>query len=169
MQRIPVRASHAAMARCGDRLQPIVKSLEISMAHTPEADKSTPDVQMPFPWNGETMQFAEQAYRSFMRGAETVQTHAMEYWSTEVRKSIDAMNQIAQCQTAAEAFGVQTRFATEAMQDLITEGQKVVERIAAFTQTPWAVTAIATEAAVQAAEAATDDASTTRRSSRRRS
>ncbi|HSV18963.1 MAG TPA: phasin family protein [Casimicrobiaceae bacterium] len=138
------------------------------MAHTPEADKSTPDVQTFFPWNGETMQFAEAAYRSFLRGAETVQTQAMEYWSAEVRKSIEAMNQMAQCQTAAEAFGVQTRFATEAMQDLMAESQKVVERIAALTQTPWAVTAIASEAAAEAVEG-TQDGSTGRRSSRRRS
>ena len=138
------------------------------MAHTPEADKGTPGVQTFFPWNGETMQFAEMPYRSFLRGAETVQTQAIEYWSTEVRKSIEAMNQMAQCQTAAEAFGVQTRFATEAMQGLIAEGQKAVERMTALTQTPWAITALATEAAVEAAEAAGDEP-TTRRSSRRRS
>jgi hypothetical protein len=107
------------------------------MANTPEANKTVPDVQTLFPWSEDTMQFAERAYRSWLRGAETVQSQAIEYWNVGMQKSIDAMNEIAQCQTAAEAFGVQTRLATEAMQGLIAEGQKVVEQLTALTQTPW--------------------------------
>ena len=107
------------------------------MANTPEANKTVPDIQALFPWGEDTMQFAENAYRNWLRGAETVQTQAIEYWNTGMQKSIEAMNEIAQCQTAAEAFGVQTRLATEAMQGLIAEGQKVIEQLTTLSRTPW--------------------------------
>jgi hypothetical protein len=112
------------------------------------------------------MQFAEQAYRDWLRRAETVHTHAMEFWNAELTKGIEAMNQIAQCTTAAEAFDVQTRYATEAMQDLFAESQKVVEEIAALTQTTW-VTPTLVPVEVESAAAATR--ATAKRSSRRRS
>ena len=89
------------------------------MANTPEANKIVPDAQALFPWGEDTMQFAERAYRSWLLGAETVQSQAIEYWNAGMQKSIDAMNEIAQCETAAEAFGVQTRLAAEAMQDFM--------------------------------------------------
>jgi hypothetical protein len=135
------------------------------MAHTPQANNAS-DVQALFPWTGESMQFAEQAYRDWLRRAETVQTHALEFWNAELAKGIEAMNLMAQCTTAAEAFGVQTRYATEAMQDLIAEGQKVVEQMAAIAQTSFAAQAAVAEATeVVVAE---EDA-TAKRSSRRRS
>ena len=138
------------------------------MAHTPEATQNGSDVQALFPWTGGSVQFAEQAYRDWLRRAETVQTHAMEFWNAELAKGIEAMNQMAQCTSAAEAFGVQTRYATEAMQDLFAEGQKVVEQLTAFTQTSWA--AQAAVAAAEAAESPPGEAhATARRSSRRRS
>jgi hypothetical protein len=110
------------------------------MANTPETHKTVPDAQALFPWGEDTMQFAEHAYRNWLRGAETVQSQAIEYWNAGMQKGIEAMNEIAQCETAAEAFGVQTRFATEAVQEMIAEGKKVVEQLAAFTITPWAAT-----------------------------
>jgi hypothetical protein len=135
------------------------------MAHNPEANKNNVDVQAAaFPWNGETMQFAELAYRNWLRGAETVQSQALEFWNAEMQKGIEAMNLMAQCTTAAEAFGVQTRFATQAVQDFINGSQKVVEQFSALTGTPWAAQAAMVQAAAdEAAEA------TTTRSSRRRS
>lgn len=139
------------------------------MANTPEANKTVPDVQALFPWSEDTMQFAEQAYRSWLRGAETVQSQAMEYWNVGVQKSIDAMNEIAQCQTAAEAFGVQTRLATEAMQGLIAGSQKVVEHLTELTRTQWAIAEA--EAAIVAREVGGNGngETTAPRSSRRRS
>jgi hypothetical protein len=111
-----------------------------TMASQMEANKNDPDVHALWAWNDGTMQFAERAYRSWMQGAETIQSHALDYWSTELQKSIEVMNEMAKCQTAAEAFGVQTRYATEAMQGFIAEGQKVIDQFANFTRTPWATT-----------------------------
>jgi hypothetical protein len=136
--------------------------LEKQMANSPEANKIVPDAQALFPWGEDTMQFAERAYRSWLRGAETVQYQAMEYWNAGMQKSIDAMNEIAQCQTAAEAFGVQTRLATEAMQGLIAEGQKVVEQLSALSRTPW-------DAGAAAQQGNGHGHATATRSSRRRS
>ena len=104
---------------------------------------------------------AERAYRSWLQGAESVQAHALEFWNAELQKGIAAMNKMAQCATAAEAFGVQTRYATEAVQGLIAESQKVVEQLAAFTQTPWATRTLLPGEPAPAATAT--------RSSRRRS
>jgi len=137
------------------------------MAHTPEATQNVSDMQALFPWTGGSMQFAEQAYRDWLRRAETVQTHAMEFWNAELAKGIEAMNLMAQCTTAAEAFGVQTRYATEAMQDLFAEGQKVVEQIAAFTQTTTQTLAVAENGNGDAPHAEAN--ATVPRSSRRRS
>ena len=134
------------------------------MAHNPEVTNA--DVQALFPWTGGSMQFAEQAYRDWLRRAETVHTHALEFWNAELTKGIEAINLMAQCTTAAEAFGVQTRYATAAMQDLLAEGQKVVEQIAAFTQTSFAAQAALAEATEASAA---EEGATTKRSSRRRS
>jgi hypothetical protein len=112
------------------------------MANPTEANKNDPGVQPLWAWNDETMQFAERAYRSWLQGAETFQTQALEFWNAELHKSIEAMNEIANCQTAAEAFGVQTRYATEAVQGFFAEGQKVIDQLAGFTNTPWATTAL---------------------------
>ena len=138
------------------------------MANTPEANKTVPDVQELFPWGEDTMQFAERAYRSWLRGAETVQSQAIEYWNVGMQKSIDAMNEIAQCQTAAEAFGVQTRLATEAMQGFIAGGQKVVEQLAVISGTPWAATVLG-EQADEPRHGNGNGSATAPRSSRRRS
>ena len=136
------------------------------MANTSQSNNVTSDVQALFPWTGETMQFAERAYRHWLRGAETVQSQAIELWNAELQKGIEAMTEMAKCQTAAEAFGVQTRYATEAMQGLFAGSQKVVEQLAAFTHTSWPAAALLSAEA--GAEEATAEA-TARRSSRRRS
>jgi hypothetical protein len=137
------------------------------MANSPEANKTVPDIQALFPWSEEPMQFAERAYRRWLQGAETVQSQAMEYWNTGMQKSIDAMNEIAQCQTAAEAFGVQTRLATEAVQGFITESQKVVEQLTELTRTQWAIAESEVTAAAHAGNG--NGHATATRSSRRRS
>lgn len=125
-----------------------------SQTHT----SNTPvDLRALWGFNGETLDYAERAYRSWLHGAESVQAKAMDYWSTEMQKGIEAMNEIAKCQTAAEAFGVQTRFATEAMQDFFAEGQKV---LATLSKTSWAIAPAEEQHATEA---------TTRRSSHRRS
>ena len=108
------------------------------MASPQEANKNIPDVQALWVWNDDTMQFAERAYRTWLQGAETIQSQALDFWNTELQKGLDAMNQIAKCQTAAEAFGVRTRYATEAMQGLFAEGQKVIDQLTTFTKTPFA-------------------------------
>jgi hypothetical protein len=100
------------------------------------------DVRTLWGFNGDTLDYAERAYRSWLQGAESVQANAMNYWSNELQKGIEAMNQMAKCETAAEAFGVQTRFATEAMQDFFAESQKVIDQLASFGTSPWAVTAL---------------------------
>jgi hypothetical protein len=112
------------------------------MASHQEANKNIPDVQALWGWNDETMQIAERAYRTWLEGAETIQSQALDFWNNGLQKGVDAMNQIAKCQTAAEAFGVQTRYATEAMQGLFAEGQKVMDQLTTFTKTPWATTAL---------------------------
>jgi hypothetical protein len=110
------------------------------MANQTETRGTPADVRALWGLNGESLEYAERAYRSWLQGAESVQAKAMSYWSAELQKGIDAMNEIAKCQTAAEAFGIQTRYATEAMQDFITESQKVMDRLAEFSKTPWAIT-----------------------------
>lgn len=111
------------------------------MASPTETGTTPVDVRALWGLNGETLDYAERAYRSWLQGAESVQAKAMSYWSAELQKGIDAMNEIAKCQTAAEAFGVQTRYATEAMQDLFAESQKVIDELASLSATQWAVTA----------------------------
>jgi len=135
------------------------------MAHTTEAHKTVPDAQALFPWGEDTMQFAERAYRNWLRGAETVQSQALEYWSAGMQKSIEAMNEIARCESAAEAFGVQTRLATETVRGLIAEGQKVVEQLTALTGTTWAAKALEEQAEAHNG----NGHATATRSSRRRS
>jgi hypothetical protein len=112
------------------------------MASHQEANKNIADVQNLWGWNDETMQFAERAYRSWLRGAETIHTQALDYWNTELQKGLDAMNQIAKCQTAAEAFSVQSRYAQETVQGLLAEGQKVIDQLTTLTKTPWATTTL---------------------------
>ena len=107
------------------------------MANPMEANKNNPDVQPLWAWNDETVQFAERAYRSWLQGAETFQTQALEFWNAELHKSIEAMNEMARCQTAAEAFGVQTRYATEAIQDFLVESGKVVDQLVTLGVTAW--------------------------------
>lgn len=120
------------------------------MASQVQANKNNPDVQPLWAWNDETVQFAERAYRSWLQGAETFQTQALDFWNTELQKGIDAMNEMAKCQTAVEAIEVQTRYATEAMQGFIAEGQKVIDQLASFTKTPWATTTLMPRAEVHA-------------------
>ena len=57
------------------------------MANPMEANKNNPDVQPLWAWNDETVQFAERAYRSWLQGAETFQTQALEFWNAELHKS----------------------------------------------------------------------------------
>jgi hypothetical protein len=110
------------------------------MANQTETRGTPADVRALWGLNGESLEYAERAYRSWLQGAESVQAKAMSYWSAELQKGIDAMNEIAKCQTAAEAFGIQTRYATEAMQDFIAESQKVMDQLASLSSTPWAIT-----------------------------
>jgi hypothetical protein len=139
----PRIAVHAPVARSPRAAEVIILTPEILyMASHTEANKNNPDAQAPWAWNDETMQFAERAYRSWLREAETIQTQALDFWNTEMQKGIEAMNEMAKCQTAAEAFNVQTRYATEAVQGFIAEGQKVIDQLASFTKTPWATTTL---------------------------
>ena len=133
----------------------------------------TPDIRMAWGLNEDAAQYAERTYRSFLKGAETVQSQALEVWNTSMRKGLDAMNEIAQCQTAAEAFGVQARFANEAMQTFLTESQKIIDQLAAASQTPWATLPLAPGGSGDGKAGNGGDAeeshATARRSSRRRS
>jgi hypothetical protein len=110
------------------------------MANRTDTHSAPSDVRALWGFDGETLDYAERAYRSWMEGAESVQSKAMSYWSAEVQKGIDAMNEMAKCQSAAEAFGIQTRYATEAMQDFFEEGRKVIDRLATLGATSWAMT-----------------------------
>ena len=138
---------------------------------------ATPDLRIAWGMNDDGARYAERAYREWMHGAETLGNQALEYWTVGVRRSLEAMNEMARCETAAEAFGVQARYASETVQDLLDEGQKVVQQLAAFTQTPWATVpltptggaAASPDAAAAQAEAAPQDGATAPRSSRRRS
>ena len=116
------------------------------MANPTEANKNELAGRTLWDWNGGTMEIAERAYRSWLRGAETVQTQAMDFWNAELQKGLDAMNEIARCRTAAEAFGVQTRYAQEAMQGFFAEGQKVIDQLTTITQQPWAAATMMPEA-----------------------
>jgi hypothetical protein len=117
------------------------------MANPTEANKNELAGRTLWDWNGETMEFAERAYRTWLRGAETVHTQALDFWNAELQKGLDAMNEIAKCRTAAEAFGVQTRYAQEAVQGFFAESQKVIDQLTTMTQQPWAAaTVIADEA-----------------------
>ena len=102
----------------------------------------TPDLRAAWGMSEEGAQLAERAYRDWMQGAETLQSHALEFWSDGFRRGLDVVNEMARCETAAEAFGVQARYASETMQGLLAESQKVIDQLAAFTQTPWATVAL---------------------------
>ena len=107
------------------------------MANHQQVQNVPLDVRALFGLNDETLEYAERAYRSWQQGAETIQTHALGYWSAEVQKVLDAMKQMSECQTAAEAMNVQSRYATEAMQTLVAEGRKMMDELATLTATPW--------------------------------
>jgi hypothetical protein len=109
------------------------------MANRTDTHSAPSDVRALWDIDGETLDYAERAYRSWMEGAESVQSKAMSYWSAEMQKGIDAMNEIAKCHTAAEAFGIQARYATEAMQDFFEEGRKVIDQLATLGPAPWAM------------------------------
>jgi hypothetical protein len=111
-----------------------------SMTNRIDTHAVAADVRPLWGFNGETLDYAERAYRSWLQGAESVQANAMSYWSTEMQKGIEAMNEIAKCQSAAEAFGIQTRYATEAMQDFFAESQKVMDQLTTLGATPWTTT-----------------------------
>ena len=112
------------------------------MAKQQTANNNMLDVSALWGFNGETMELAERAYRTWLRGAETVQTQALDFWNAELQKGLDAMNEMARCSTAAEAFGIQTRYAQEAMQGLFAGSQKVIDQLATITQQPWADTTL---------------------------
>ena len=110
------------------------------MANRTDTRGAPADVRPLWAFNDETLDYAERAYRSWLQGAESAQAKALSYWSTELQKGIDAMNEIAKCQSAAEAFGIQTRYATEAMQDFFTESRRVMDQLTSLGATPWAMT-----------------------------
>src|SRR5690348_618502 len=107
------------------------------MANRTDTHSATANAGLMGSLTGESLDYAERAYRSWLQGAESVQAKAMTYWTTEVQKGIDAMSQIAKCETAAEAFGVQTRYATEAIQDFLVESGKVVDQLVTLGATAW--------------------------------
>jgi len=86
---------------------------------------------------GDSLDYAERAYRSWLQGAESVQATAMTYWPTGGQKGTNAMADTPKSETAAEAFGVQTRYATEAIQDFLVESGKVVDQLVTLGVTAW--------------------------------
>jgi len=119
------------------------------MPNQQHAHDSAMDIRSLWGINGETFDYAERAYQSWQKGAEKIQTQAFDYFSSEMTKALEAMKKIAECQTAAEAIGVQSRYANEAMQGLIAESQRVIGQLASLTQSPWSIVASAENEAAE--------------------
>ncbi|HVO90447.1 MAG TPA: phasin family protein [Casimicrobiaceae bacterium] len=120
------------------------------MPNQQQARDGSIDIRSLWGFNGETFDFAERAYRNWQKGAEQIQSQALDYFNNEMTKALEAMREMAQCETAAEAIGVQSRYANEAMQDLWVEGRRMMDQIASITQTPW--TMVPTSSAAEAHE-----------------
>ena len=131
-----------------------------------QLNNQTPtDIRTLWGVNGETLDYAERAYRQWQKGAEEMQTHAFDYFNNGMTRALEAMREMAKCESAADAIGVQSRYANEAMQGFIDEGKRVIDQLKMFTQSPWAVVpTAAVEAAAQMAENAADENGSRKRS-----
>jgi hypothetical protein len=79
--------------------------------------------------NGLQAEFAEKSYRAWLRGAERVRSEALDLFNARIDKGIAAATDLARCATPVDALQVQARYASDAFNDYVVSGKRIVEVI----------------------------------------
>jgi phasin protein len=103
------------------------------------------------PLNGLPAELAEKSYKTWLRGAERVRDAAMELFNTRIDKGIAAATDLARCTTPVDALEVQTRYASDAFNDYVLGGKRIIEVIGTIARDELDVAAEVAPAAVSAA------------------
>ena len=97
------------------------------MKHDTHAEVPKPfDVYALFGTPGLPFGDAEAAYRAWLDDAKAIQAEATEFFNARVGKDMAAFTDWVQCKSPTEALELQARYATDALSDYVTEGQKML-------------------------------------------
>jgi len=109
---------------------------EIEMTRKAEAHPTPPafDAQGLWDMSGRSFEMAERACRAWMGGAMQMQNEALDFMRASAGRNVTAASEIAHCTSAAEAFGLQSRYAQESMAEWLDEGRKMAEMMGAMWQ-----------------------------------
>jgi len=109
---------------------------EIEMTRKTEAPPTPPafDAQGLWDMSGRSFEMAERACRAWMGGAMQIQNEALDFMRASAGRNVTAASEIAHCTNAAEAFGLQSRYAQENVAEWLDEGRKMAEMMGALWQ-----------------------------------
>jgi len=109
---------------------------EIEMTRKAEALPTPPafDAQGLWDMSGRSFEMAERACRAWMGGAMQIQNEALDFMRASAGRNVTAASEIAHCTNAAEAFGLQSRYAQESVAEWLDEGRKMGEMMGAMWQ-----------------------------------
>jgi len=84
--------------------------------------------------SGRSFEMAERACRAWMSGTMQMQNEAMDFLRTSAGRNAHAVNEISRCTSAAEAFGLQSRYAQESLAEWLDESRKMAEMVGTMWQ-----------------------------------
>ena len=85
------------------------------------------DAQGLWDMSGRSFEMAERACRAWMGSAMQMQNEALDFMRESAGRNVTAASEIAHCTSAAEAFGLQSRYAQESITEWLDEGRKMAE------------------------------------------
>ena len=80
------------------------------------------------------LDFAEEACRAWVDGAQSLQAEATEFVNARATKDMAALSEWARCKTPTDALEVQARYASEALSDYVAGSQRMFQLLSAAGQ-----------------------------------
>jgi hypothetical protein len=78
--------------------------------------------------------YAEQAFRAWLDGAQSMQAEATSFVSARAGKDMAALSELSRCKSPTDALEMQARYASEAMSDYAAGSRRMFELLTAAAQ-----------------------------------
>lgn len=83
------------------------------------------DIGAFFDVNGRSVEFAEKTYRAWLDGIGRAQNETVRFLKDRAVEDFATVGNFARCTTVSELVDLQTQYATKALSDFVSEGQKI--------------------------------------------
>lgn len=96
------------------------------MANQSASTASNPfDIRAFFDVNGHSVDFAEKTYRAWLDVVGRAQNETVRFLKDRAAEDFATVGSLARCTTVSQFVDLQTQYATKAVSDFVSEGQKL--------------------------------------------